>query len=159
MKTKILISTLLLGLVTACASSPDRSGLFYQSDVNHDGYITLGEWEQTGRSDVAFLAADRDHRNKLDEAEFYEAIRLNEQSKNIGEAQQHDNDRQISKNVVNALGDSNDINGAAINVETYRGTVQLSGTVRTVTEKQHAEAIARNVDGVRQVFNSITVKY
>ncbi len=158
MKTRKYAPALLLALMTACASSPDRSALFDRTDVNRDGYISLGEWQQAGHNDVSFLAADRDHRNRLNETEFYEAIRLDEQSRNVGEAQQRDNDRRITRAVVAALNYSNEVNGTSINVDTYRGTVQLSGAVRTVAEKQRAEAIARNVDGVQQVFNSITVR-
>ncbi len=147
MKTKRYIALITLAFVSACASQPEKSGLFIQADTNHDGYISLNEWKQTGGNDVAFLAADRDRKNKLTESEFYEATRLNEQSQNNSEAQQRINDNRVSQNVQNALNDSNDVNGSSIIVETHNGTTQLSGVVRTVKEKQRAEVIAKGVQG------------
>jgi osmotically-inducible protein OsmY len=43
-------------------------------------------------------------------------------------------------------------------VETLKGTVQLSGFAKSQTEKDRAEAIARNVKGVTSVRNSIVVR-
>jgi hyperosmotically inducible protein len=48
--------------------------------------------------------------------------------------------------------------GTQIQVETYRGVVQLSGFVATAAEKEHAAAVARAVPGVQQVVNNITLK-
>lgn len=47
---------------------------------------------------------------------------------------------------------------AAINVQTYRGTVQLSGFVDSADKIERAAAAARNVEGVRNVENNIQVK-
>jgi osmotically-inducible protein OsmY len=45
-----------------------------------------------------------------------------------------------------------------ISVETFKGVVQLGGFVNTAQEKDRAGEIARNVKGVVDVKNSITVK-
>jgi osmotically-inducible protein OsmY len=45
-----------------------------------------------------------------------------------------------------------------INVESYKGVVQLSGFVDTSEQMNNAVAIARKVPGVREVKNSINVK-
>lgn len=45
-----------------------------------------------------------------------------------------------------------------VSVETFKGTVQLSGFVDTAEEKSRAAQIARGVKGVRDVDNKITVK-
>jgi len=45
-----------------------------------------------------------------------------------------------------------------ISVETFKGVVQLSGFVNTAQEKDRAGEIARNVKGVVDVKNNITVK-
>jgi hyperosmotically inducible periplasmic protein len=45
-----------------------------------------------------------------------------------------------------------------VNVEVNRGVVQLSGFVASVTQKQEAEQIARQVAGVTEVRNSIEVQ-
>tara|TARA_R110002124_G_scaffold183145_1_gene350522 strand:- start:10196 stop:10861 length:666 start_codon:yes stop_codon:yes gene_type:complete len=48
--------------------------------------------------------------------------------------------------------------GIAINVDTRNNTVQLAGDVATAEEKQLAEKIAANTDGVRKVKNMLKVK-
>lgn len=159
MNLKTVLGILVTGAVfTGCASPVEKSGLFAQTDLDKDGYVSLNEWKQTGRNDVSFLAADRDHKNKLNETEFFEAVRLNEQSQNNSQAQQRDNDNRVTQNVMSALNASNDVNGSSITVDTLNGTVQLSGFVRTIKEKQRAESITKSVPDVNQVFNSITVK-
>ena len=47
---------------------------------------------------------------------------------------------------------------AAVNVDTYRGTVQLTGFVDDKATAEQAEAAARKVSGVREVKNSIRLK-
>jgi osmotically-inducible protein OsmY len=47
---------------------------------------------------------------------------------------------------------------AAINIETYRGTVQLSGFVASPEDAQRAEAAAKKVEGVKSVKNDVRVK-
>src|SRR6476659_1379258 len=44
-----------------------------------------------------------------------------------------------------------------INVETYKGIVQLSGFVATQAEKDAAGKIAQAVEGVKEVRNSISI--
>lgn len=45
-----------------------------------------------------------------------------------------------------------------VNVETFKGTVQLSGFVDTAEQKYRAAELARRVRGVQDVKNNITVK-
>ena len=45
-----------------------------------------------------------------------------------------------------------------VNVETFKGVVQLSGFVNTATEKVQAGHLATTVKGVTSVKNNITVK-
>ncbi len=45
----------------------------------------------------------------------------------------------------------------AINVDTYRGVVQLSGFVESAVLKQRAEQIARGVQGVESVDNALRI--
>src|SRR5262245_59140523 len=47
---------------------------------------------------------------------------------------------------------------AGVNVETYRGTVQLSGFVDSQDQATRAADAAKKVDGVRSVKNDIRVK-
>jgi osmotically-inducible protein OsmY len=47
---------------------------------------------------------------------------------------------------------------AAINIETYRGVVQLTGFVDSSEQASRAEAAAKKVDGVRSVKNDVRIK-
>jgi osmotically-inducible protein OsmY len=47
---------------------------------------------------------------------------------------------------------------ASINIETYRGVVQLTGFVSSPEQAQRAEAAAKKVEGVRSVKNDVRVK-
>ncbi|BBA33328.1 uncharacterized protein sS8_1368 [Methylocaldum marinum] len=67
-------------------------------------------------------------------------------------------DASVTTKVKSALLQDEIVKGLDIQVETFKGTVQLSGFVDTASEKQRAEAIARDVAGVRSVKNDIRVK-
>ncbi len=45
-----------------------------------------------------------------------------------------------------------------VEVHTFKGTTQLSGFVNTREQKSRAADLAKNVDGVKNVENNITVK-
>lgn len=45
-----------------------------------------------------------------------------------------------------------------INVETFKGTVQLSGFVDSAEARSRAEELARDMDGVKAVKNSLQVR-
>jgi osmotically-inducible protein OsmY len=47
---------------------------------------------------------------------------------------------------------------ASINIETYRGTVQLTGFAPSREQAERAEAAAKKVQGVRDVKNDVRVK-
>ena len=47
---------------------------------------------------------------------------------------------------------------AAINIETYRGVVQLTGFVDNRDQANRAEAAAKKVEGVRSVKNDVRIK-
>lgn len=50
------------------------------------------------------------------------------------------------------------VSGLAVNVETYKGTVQLSGFVKTAAERQRAHQLAHDVGGVKSVQNNILLR-
>ena len=66
-------------------------------------------------------------------------------------------DTVITSKVIARLTASKDTSIASINVETYKGIVQLSGFVATQEEATRAEEIAASVQGVRRVENKLTV--
>lgn len=45
-----------------------------------------------------------------------------------------------------------------IAVETYKGTVQLSGFVNTQEQKDEAEKVTKQVPGVKEIKNSLIIK-
>ena len=67
-------------------------------------------------------------------------------------------DAGTTARVKSALLDDSQVSGMDVKVDTFRGTVQLTGFVDTPQQKQRAEEIARSADGVQFVKNDIMVK-
>ena len=67
-------------------------------------------------------------------------------------------DRTASSRVKKALGADLQYKYDAVNVDTFKGTVQLSGFVNTKEQKNRAGDLARAVDGIKDVENNITIK-
>lgn len=67
-------------------------------------------------------------------------------------------DTVITSRVKAVLLNDPAVSGLAINVETFKGTVQLSGFVKTASERNRAVQLARDVKGVRQVKNDILIR-
>ncbi len=71
---------------------------------------------------------------------------------------QYIDDSVITAKVKTALARDDAVNGFAVNVETYRGVVQLSGFVNTAAEKHQAALDAQGVAGVKDVQNNLSIK-
>jgi len=67
-------------------------------------------------------------------------------------------DTLITSKVKAKYVESKEVSATAVNVETFKGTVQLSGFVETATERAKAEELARQVQGVKAVRNDIRLK-
>lgn len=67
-------------------------------------------------------------------------------------------DTTITTKIKAALAADPDVKGRDVQVETYRGTVQLSGFVDSPENIRRAADIARRTDGVREVKNDLIVK-
>jgi len=67
-------------------------------------------------------------------------------------------DTAITAKVKAAIFNEPTLKSAEINVETFKGTVQLSGFVSSAASIDKAVAIARAVKGVTSVSNSMRVK-
>jgi len=67
-------------------------------------------------------------------------------------------DKVLVQKVKGALDDSEIYKFPDVKVNTYEGTVQLTGFVDTQEQKAKAEEIARNVRGVFNIQNQITLK-
>jgi len=69
----------------------------------------------------------------------------------------HLDDGAIAASIKAGLLDNKDTSSMSINVESYKGTVQLSGFVDSQTEKDAAGKVAGGVDGVKKVINSLSI--
>jgi hyperosmotically inducible protein len=67
-------------------------------------------------------------------------------------------DTVIEAKVKTKLLEDKQTSGLAINVETYKGTVQLSGFAKSQAEKERAGEVAKSVAGVQKVINNIALK-
>ena len=67
-------------------------------------------------------------------------------------------DTLLTSRVKSALLNDPGVSGLAVNVETFKGVVQLSGFVKTVAERNRAVQLARGIPGVRQVRNDILIR-
>ncbi|MGH6636108.1 MAG: BON domain-containing protein [bacterium] len=67
-------------------------------------------------------------------------------------------DTTITTKVKGTLLNDPQVSGLAINVETFKGTVQLSGFANSEGERQRAEELAGSVEGVQSVQNDIRLK-
>jgi len=67
-------------------------------------------------------------------------------------------DATITSQVKSRMLDNPNVAGTSISVETLNGTVMLSGFAKNTTEKDTAERIARDVNGVKSVKNQIVVR-
>lgn len=67
-------------------------------------------------------------------------------------------DKVITGKVKAALVADPELKATEINVDTYKGTVQLSGFVDSPDDIPKAAALARKVEGVQTVKNDIAVR-
>jgi hyperosmotically inducible protein len=67
-------------------------------------------------------------------------------------------DHGITMRVKSALGNDAEYKYEGVDVTTFKGTVQLSGFVDTHAQKSRAADLAKNVEGVKDVVNNITLK-
>ncbi|MBC7945887.1 MAG: BON domain-containing protein [Burkholderiales bacterium] len=67
-------------------------------------------------------------------------------------------DSTITTKVKTALLGDPDVKGTQVSVETFKGTVQLSGFADNAKAKSRAEDLAKKVDGVKAVKNDILIR-
>ena len=67
-------------------------------------------------------------------------------------------DSTITARIKARFVDNQQVDAAAISVETLNGTVMLSGFAKNATERTMAGDIARGVSGVKAVKNEIAVR-
>jgi osmotically-inducible protein OsmY len=67
-------------------------------------------------------------------------------------------DSMITSKVKAKLLEDKEVSGLAVNVETFKGVVQLSGFVKSEAERQKAVQLARSVGGVKDIKDDIRLK-
>jgi hyperosmotically inducible protein len=67
-------------------------------------------------------------------------------------------DATITTRVKTALLNDPDVGGLRIDVDTFKGLVTLSGSVRTAAERDKAVAIARRINGVTDVKSTLQIQ-
>jgi len=67
-------------------------------------------------------------------------------------------DHATSSRVRSALSSDTQYKYDGVNVETFKGVVQLSGFVNSRDQKNRAGDLAKKVEGIKEVANNITVK-
>jgi osmotically-inducible protein OsmY len=67
-------------------------------------------------------------------------------------------DSTITAKVKTDLAEDNKVSASAVNVQTYKGVVDLSGFVNSKSEISEARLVAGQVNGVKAVHDNLIVK-
>jgi hyperosmotically inducible protein len=164
----LLTATLgaLLGSVAAAAQTPQpavgadtaasapTSPAFQKLDTNRDGFLSREETSGLINFTSAFNDADDNRDGRLDPDEFAKAQAIHERVR-VGT---YLNDTVITAKVKTALIKDRDVRAHLINVEVFKGAVQLSGFVNSELQARRAAEIAAGISGVVEVKNALIVK-
>ena len=148
-----LALALLLALAAVAARADPRAGI-ERYDANHDGYVSFEEWRSMGGEPSAFRNADADRDGCLRGDEFDKAQARDERVK----AAETAGDAWVSAKVTAALLMERELTISDMQVSTRNGQVRLSGVVHDDQAAQAAERISWQVDGVRAIVNSLSVR-
>ena len=83
------------------------------------------------------------------------AAYADDSKRSVGE---YTDDKMLVGKVKSALISDKTADADEINVESYKGVVQLNGFVDNAKEKAQAEAVAKSVTGVKGVENNLMIK-
>ena len=156
------LAALLAAVITSFSAAAQVTGQapaqpspeFKRLDTNRDGYISRAEAKKLKNFDKAFTEADDNRDGRLDPDEFLKAQSIHARIL----AGTYIEDSVITAKVKAAMLKDLRLKGLDVKVETYRGTVLLSGFVNEEQQAQRAAEIASGVRGVTAVKNSLTVK-
>lgn len=128
---------------------------FAQLDTNKDNVLVWAEVSlDPSVTEQAFKASDKDHDGSLDKAEYAEIKTAVGQKK----VEQVVSDSVITTKAKAKLLAEESLKSLKISVETYKGTIILSGFVANDAVKARAEAVVATIEGVKAVKNSLVVK-
>jgi len=128
---------------------------FQSLDADSDGTLSVSE---AGKDRLfttsVFAKADIDKDGTLDQKEYtdYRAAAENKEAKRVL------SDSVITSKVKADIVKEEGFKGLEISVETHKGVVQLSGFVESKEQISRAEEIAKEIDGVKSVKNSLIIK-
>ena len=164
-----LLTTALIALLGSAAAAAQTAPLatgadaptsvptlptFQRLDSNRDGFLSLEETRGLRDFEGAFTEADDNRDNRLDADEFVKAQAIYERQR-MGRVV---GDGVITVKVKAALLKDPVVSAFAVNVDTYKGTVQLSGFVNSEQQVRRAAQVAAGIDGVVDVKNHLIVK-
>ncbi len=132
----------------------ETSPEFKRVDTNRDGYVSREEAKKLKNFDKAFTEADDNRDGRLDPDEFVKAQSIHARIV----AGTYLEDSVITAKVKTAMLKDLRLKGLDVKVETYRGTVLLSGFVNDEQQAKRAAEIAAGIQGVTAVRNSLMVK-
>lgn len=127
---------------------------FKRLDMDDDGTLDKAEASKEKLFFENFSVADIDANGTLDQAEYIEyrsGVEKKDLKRVLGDA-------EITARIKAELLKDAGIKSLKIDVETYKGTVLLSGFVDNQQQIQQAQNIAESVEGVETVKNSLILK-
>lgn len=127
---------------------------FKRLDSDRDGYLSRDEAKKLKNFDKAFTEADDNRDGRLDPDEFVKAQAIHARIV----AGTYVQDSAITAKVKAALLKDLRLKGLVVKVETYKGTVLLSGFVNEEQQARRAAEIASGIRGVTAVKNGLIVK-
>lgn len=145
-----------LAMTTAYAQSGNSSdgkvtnNSFATHDKNGDGALSKAEVASDKEITKRFAKFDANKDGKLQEAEYLKAGQDNDKRVLA--------DSAITTKVKGEFLITKGIPSTAISVETYEGTVQLSGFVDNKEQIAAAVKVAKSVSGVKSVQNNLKAK-
>jgi hyperosmotically inducible protein len=158
MKSHLIISAVLGVFATAAVAQQDpakQANLsFIKLDKNKDGFLSRAEASSDKDLGAVFAKADLNKDGKLDEDEYTKGVAMYQREKSA----QYAGDSAITTKVKAALLTAKGLPSTAISVETYKGTVQLSGFVDSKEQIASAGKVASGVSGVKSVQNNLATK-
>lgn len=157
LKQRTATAALAVALIAAAgaAQSAQLAGPeFRRLDADRDGYLGREEARKVRGFEKAFSEADDNRDGKLDAAEFIKAQSIHDRAI----AGRFIDDSVITARVKAALLKDPVVSALAVSVETYKGTVVLSGFVASEDQQRRAAEVAATVQGVVTVRNGLVVK-